>query len=92
MQDVVDRAYQDVANAIIIRAVEDYRNALDGITYDGRLTPEKVIERVEKFFHSKYFHILTKVKPDYLIEQLRKEHYEKKRSANNESNIATSNT
>lgn len=79
MQSPTDRAYQDVANAIIIKAVDDYRNALNGVSYDGRLSPEKVIERLEKFFYSKYFHILTKVKPAYLIEQLRKEHAEKQR-------------
>ena len=79
MQSPVDRAYQDVANAIILEAVKDYRNALNGISYDGRISPEKVIERLEEFFHSKYFHVLTKVKPDYLIEQLRKEHAEKQR-------------
>ena len=89
MHAVTDGAYQDIANAIILKAVEDYRNALDGITYDKRIPPAKVIERVEKFFHSKYFHILTKVKPDYLIEQLRKEHEER---SNNESHVDTSNT
>lgn len=88
MQSPVDRAYQDVANAIVLKAVEDYRAALDGVSYNGWYTPYEVIEQLEKFFHSKYFHVLTKVKPDYLIEQLRKEHKEKK---NNESNVDTSN-
>ena len=77
MHAPTDRAYQNVADAIILEAVKDYRNALDGISYDKRLSPEHAIERLEKFFHSKYFHVLTKVKPDYLIEQLRKEHKEK---------------
>ena len=79
MQTPVDRAYQDLANAIIVRAVEDYRDALDGISHNGWYTPDEIIEQLEGFFYSKYFHVLTKVKPDYLIERLRKEHAEKQR-------------
>ena len=83
--------YHDLANAIVLRAVEDYRNALDGISYKKNLTPEQVIEEIEKFFRSEYFTILTKVNGEYLIEELKKEHEEKERS-NNEGNTDTSNT
>lgn len=79
MQQIATGYYQDVANAIVLRAVEDYRNALDGKSYNDWQPPEEIIEELEMFFHSKYFRILTKVSPYYLIEQLRKEHSEKQR-------------
>jgi predicted glycoside hydrolase/deacetylase ChbG (UPF0249 family) len=91
----IDMAYHDLANAIVAQAVEDYRNALDGITYsraNKHITPEYIIKSVEKFFRSDYFRILTKVNPEYLIEQLRKEHREKLERRANESNPSTSNT
>lgn len=74
----IDRAYSDLANAIILQAVTDYRNALNGIAY-RRKTPAQIIKEIEEFFLSEYFKILTRVKGDYLIEQLRKEHIKNKR-------------
>lgn len=68
----IELAYRTLANAIILKAVEDYRNALDGISYDRR-HPKAVIKEIEDFFLSDYFEMLTKVKGKYLIEELRKE-------------------
>ena len=82
--------YEELANAIILRAVEDYRNALNGMGYPGK-SAEFVIKEVERFFRSDYFTVLTKVKGEYLIEQLKKEHLENERSKD-ESNTDTSNT
>ena len=90
MQISVDTAYENLANAIVLKAVDDYRKALKGVGY-GRFSAEQVIEEVERFFRSHYFEFLTKVKGDYLIEQLKKEHEEKERS-NHEGNISTSDT
>lgn len=70
--------YQDLANAIVAQAATDYRKALDGIGYYNR-PPESVIKECEKFFRSSRFKMFTKVKGEYLIEELRKEHEEKKR-------------
>jgi hypothetical protein len=89
MRSSINNAYQDLANAIILKAVDDYRNALNDEGYD-QFSAEHVIKEVEKFFHSHYFEILTKVKGDYLIKKLKQEHEEKGRS-NYESNIGTSN-
>ena len=83
---------QELANAIVLQAVEDYRNALDGKSYESNLPPEVVVERLEKFFRSNYFALLTKVKGEYLIEKLKEEHREKVERRENESNIDTSNT
>lgn len=78
MRSAINNAYQDFANAIILKAVDDYRNALNGEGYD-RFSPDYIIKEVEKFFHSHYFEILTKVKGDYLIKKLKQEHEEKRK-------------
>lgn len=90
MRSPIDEAYQNLANAVILKAVDDYRNALMGIGYVGA-SPEHVINEVETFFRSHYFAILTKVKGDYLIRRIKEEHEENERS-NHERNISTSDT
>lgn len=89
MQNPIDNAFQNLANEIVLKAVDDYRKALDGVGY-GRLSADQVIKEVEDFFHSHYFEILTKVKGDYLLGKLKREHEEKERSKH-EGNISTSN-
>jgi len=55
--------YENLANAIVLQAVKDYR-----------LTDDKAeIEELERFFRSGWFGVLTKVDPEYLIDKLRKE-------------------
>ena len=76
MQHTTDNCYHDLANAIILQAVEDYRDALNGKSYNYK-PPEYIVKSVEKFFRSNYFKILTNVSGEYLIEQLRKEHEER---------------
>lgn len=71
MQDI-ELAYRNLASAIIIQAVEDYRNALKGITYKHK-SPKTIIEDCEKFFRSSYYRNLTHIDGEYLIEQIRKE-------------------
>lgn len=74
--------YDDLANAIILQAVNDYRRALNGKGTDkgnGYRPPEYVIKDVEKFFRSSYFRLLTKVNGEYLLDHLKKEHEEKVR-------------
>lgn len=73
-----DSNYQNLANAIVLQAVTDYRNALDGVGYDYK-PADKCIVELEKFFRSSRYRMLTKVKGEYLIEQLKKEHLEKQR-------------
>jgi hypothetical protein len=90
MPSFEERACQDFANAIVKQAVDDYRNALKGKGYNGK-KPEKIIKEIEKFFLSDYFKLLTKVKGEYLIEQLNKEHIENERSKH-EGNTDTSDT
>lgn len=55
--------YENLAQAIILQAVKDYR-----------LTDDKSeLQEIERFFRSGWFGVLSKVDPEYLIKKLRKE-------------------
>lgn len=73
MQTPKDKAIQNLANAIIVQAAEDYRNALRGKGYGYKPSPDKIIREIEYFFRSDWFHTLTKVDGEYLLERLKKE-------------------
>lgn len=72
MRDSETEFYQEVANAIVIQATKDYRNALAGKGYKNK-SPEEVVRECEKFFRSDYYGRLTKIPGEYLIERIRKE-------------------
>jgi hypothetical protein len=55
--------YQELANAIVLQAVKDYR------LHDN----EQELARIERFFRSDWFSVLTNVNPEILITKLRKE-------------------
>jgi len=55
--------YEELANAIVLQAVKDYR-----LTDD-----EQELQEIERFFRSGWFGVLSKVDPEYLITKLRKE-------------------
>lgn len=55
--------YQELANAIVLQAVNDYR------LHDN----EQELARIERFFRSDWFSVLTNVDPEILITKLRKE-------------------
>ena len=55
--------YEELANAIVLQAVKDYR-----LTDD-----EAELAEIERFFRSGWFGVLPKVDPEYLIRKLRKE-------------------
>ena len=55
--------YEELANAIVLQAVKDYR-----LTDD-----EAELVEIERFFRSDWFGVLTDVDPEYLIRRLRKE-------------------
>ena len=60
--------YEELANAIVLQAVKDYRLCDD----------EHKLASIESFFRSGWFSILTNINPEMLIAKLRKEkvHYE----------------
>ena len=55
--------YEELANAIVLQAVKDYR------LYDD----EKELAGIERFFRSGWFGILTNIDPEILIAKLREE-------------------
>ena len=55
--------YENLANAIVLQAVKDYR-----LTDD-----EAELAEIERFFRSDWFGVLTDVDLEYLIRRLRKE-------------------
>ncbi|MCH4000657.1 MAG: hypothetical protein LKF15_10635 [Lachnospiraceae bacterium] len=65
--------YENLANAIIIQAADDYVAALKRIQKNpGNKAALHDAMSIENFFHSGWFGVLTSVDPDYLIEGLRK--------------------
>ena len=66
--------YKDLANAIVLLAVKDYRRAL----HRCKRHPEKDSYRqdkkpIERFFRSDWFAVLTGLDPEVLIRRLRQE-------------------
>ena len=55
--------YEELANAIVLQAVKDYRLHDD----------EQELASIERFFRSDWFGTLTSVNPEILISKLRKE-------------------
>ena len=66
--------YQNLANAIVLAAVKDYRDALKRL----KKKPNNTIaaaerDEIEAFFRSNWYSILTDIDPEYLIDRLNKE-------------------
>ena len=73
IEDRTREAYENLANAIIMKAVDDYRKVLNRIKrnpHDAAAEWEK--ESIETFFHSEMFGILTSVNPDVILDYARK--------------------
>ena len=74
--------YSRLANAIILRAVDDYRGHLDTLKYLLK-TPEfngvriveikRQIDKLEKFFRSEWLDELTNISGEDIIRKVRKE-------------------
>lgn len=59
----MDTPYENLANAIVLQAVKDYRLHDD----------EQELASIERFFRSGWFSTLTSINPEMLISKLRKE-------------------
>jgi hypothetical protein len=55
--------YEELANAIVLQAVKDYRLNED----------KRELASIEPFFRSAWFSTLTSINPEMLISKLRKE-------------------
>lgn len=66
--------YENLANAIVIQAVKDYRDILVRLKKKPN-NKEAMIDAMEceRFFRSDWFQTLTSVDGEFLIQKLRKE-------------------
>lgn len=66
--------YEELANAIILQAVKDYRQALRLLSKNPQNRSAMVaINEMERFFRSDWYKTLTSVDGEMLIQNLRKE-------------------
>ena len=66
--------YEELANAIVEQAAKDYREMRRKLRKDPNdMTARGQMGEVVKFFHSRWFGILTDANPDYILEQLKEE-------------------
>lgn len=66
--------YEELANAIVLQAVRDYREAVKKLSRgrknrDAHFTKEECL----RFFRSKWFSQLTELDPEFLIRRLDEE-------------------
>ena len=66
--------YENLANAIILQAVKDYRMALKNLKANARnRTAQADKAEIERFFRSQWYSALTSVDGEMLIRSLQKE-------------------
>ena len=65
-------AWEDLANAIILSAVRDYKRALLHLKRNpDSQSARRTVEREEQFFYSSWFEVLTDLDPSYLIRKMK---------------------
>ena len=67
--NILNKNYQELANAIVIQAVKDYKRGLRGTTSHAKWT----VEECEMFFRSEWFSLLTRVDEEMLIQRIKQE-------------------
>ena len=66
--------YNNLANAIILQAVKDYRKALRTLSlYPHNRAAQYESRSIEQFFRSGWFGMLTHIAPEMLINKLKSE-------------------
>ncbi|MEG0957751.1 MAG: hypothetical protein RSD10_04810 [Anaerovoracaceae bacterium] len=68
------KPYEKLGNAIIVQAAKDYRSALKTLIRNNKnqiALSEK--RKIEKFFRSDWYELLTDISADYLIKHIEKE-------------------
>lgn len=74
--DISIKPYQNLAEAIILSAVQDYRDALTdkGSKHMTHVKSNNaIIKECEKFFKSDWFRVLTNVDGEMIMNKIRKE-------------------
>ena len=82
----VDRGYGNLANAIVLQAVADYRRLLRGKRIRNGDNHCITLKECEDFFLSEWFYTLTSVDGQTILNRLRREYYNecKTNSANSQ--------
>lgn len=71
---MMDRNFEDFANAIVIQAVKDYREAVKILERNPRNSAAEYTKmEVELFFHSSWYKVLTNLDPEFLLQKLKEE-------------------
>ena len=70
MRDLIKIAYEDLANAVIIQAVTDYIGLLRGSI---KPNPDLNISKIERFFKSEWFRVLTNMDGVTIMNRVRRE-------------------
>lgn len=66
--------YEELANAIVLQAVKDYRQALQALSlYPSNTSAQSQRWSIEHFFRSEWFSVLTQIDPEMLIHKLKAE-------------------
>ena len=66
--------YEELANAVILQAVKDYRQALRQLKRNPDYKKAEIMKQdCERFFRSEWFEALTKVDGPWLMRKLREE-------------------
>lgn len=67
--------YENLANTIILTAVEDYRKALSRFSKNPESKDAKAdVDELESFFRSRWYSVLTPVEGEFLVRKLRAEY------------------
>lgn len=74
IEDLIEKGYENLANAIIMAAVDDYREMIRSngviVKIHGKTYSK---ESIEKFFRSTWFSCLTQIDGEYLLRKLNQE-------------------
>lgn len=66
--------YQELANAVVLQAVKDYRDAVKKLSRGKTNTAAELMKNeCERFFKSGHFNIFTELNGKVLLSQLEKE-------------------
>ena len=66
--------YENLANAIILSAVRDYRKVLKRLSINPKSKSAAAdAASLERFFFSGWFEVLTDLDPNYLVRRLKNE-------------------
>ncbi len=70
----MEKIWEDLANAIVVRAVEDYRDARWKVrNFPDQFEARATIVDVEEFLLSPWYEMLTNVDGEWLLNRLKEE-------------------